>query len=858
MRSFKFVILAVFVYISLFIPAAHGQVLIKELSNYNLDFNKASFFGASRTRYFIPLNGIWTAGKYNGKEKSNISVPSGFNAKGEYVFEKYFSLTQEQVENHKLKLNFLGINYSADISLNNIIIYQHTGGNFPFSIDLPKDILSYKKSNILSVKLNYNIDAENTIPVKQRFLFPSELGGIFRDVYIQVMPSVVISDFNYSYQMSDNLGKARVWVNTRIENGSGRQKFDSSSSANDFTLRFSVVSPSGQGTIASETVSFNISKNKEKQVSHSFDVTSPSLWSTTNPNSYILRIELYKGDVLIDAANNSISFYSASAKKDGFYFNGSPFALKGVTYFPSNGQYGTMQSYEKMEEDLRLIKELGFNAVRFPKSLPHPYYLELCEKMGLLAYVDLPFHSIPGKILTSANFMARSRTFVAQFIKSYHNYSAIAAIGIGSSFIGNYPAHENFISEMSRLVKDELHKNTYASFANEEINEIEGLDLYGIELFNTSVADDENIEKLQSKLGAGRVFLSEATYVANLGASNGYTNQHSFEAQAKYYNDLIDYAEENTLNGYFINTMFDYRGMYASVLAGYDADRVYKIGILGEDHQTDRLAYKVIYSKLHNTEKVTIPIGSKKDEAPMVFILFGLAIALLLGILFNSGRKFREDSLRALLRPYNFYSDIRDMRIMSSIYTTFLAFICSAISALLLSNLLFYFKGTIMLEKVLLSFGSDKLMAVFSYLAWHPVASLIWLTVVSFAAMIAITVVVKGVSFFVRIRVYLITSFYAVIWSFLPLTLLIPLGLVLFRLLNTNIANMYIFIGLALFTVWICYRMIKGIYVIFDVSASKVYFYGTVLIIAVLGGLLFYYQMSSSTIDYLLYYLKQS
>lgn len=858
MRSFKFAIFLFFVYLSLLIPAVYGQVLIKELSNYKLDFNKASFFGASRTRYFIPLNGIWNAGKYNGKEKSSVSVPSGFQATGEYIFEKYFTLTQEQVENHKLKLNFLGINYSADISLNNIIIYQHTGGNFPFSIDLPKDILSYKKNNLLSIKLNYNIDAENTIPVKQKFLFPNEFGGIFRDVYIQVMPAMVISDFNYSYQMADNLGRARVSVSARVENSSARPRIDTIASSNDFTLRFSVISPSGQGAIASEAVSFNLSKNKEKLVSHNFDVLSPVLWSANSPNSYIMRVELYKGDVLVDVANNSISFFSLTVKKDAFMLNGAPFALKGVTYFPSNQQYGTMMNYDKMEEDLRVIKELGFNAVRFPKSLPHPYYLDLCEKMGLLAYVELPFHSIPGKIISSPNFMARSRNFVNQFVKSYHNFSAIAAIGLGSSYIGNYTEHENFIAEMGRLIKPELHKNLYASFANREINEIDGIDLYGVEMFNTSVDDDEGFDKVMSKLGSGRVFLSEATYVANLGASNGYTNEHSFEAQAKYYNDLIDYAEENTLYGYFINTMYDYRGTFSSILTGYDADKVYKIGILGEDHQTDRLAYKVIYSKLHNTEKVTIPIGSKKDEAPMVFIVFGLGLALLLGVLFNSGRKFREDSLRALLRPYNFYSDIRDMRIMSSIYTTFLAIICSAISALLLANLLFYFKDTMKLEKILLSFGSDKVMNIFSYLAWHPVASLIWLSVVSFLAMVALAVIVKGVSFFVRIRVYLITSYYAVIWSFLPLTLLIPLGLVLFRLLNTMVANIYIFAGLVVFTIWIGYRLIKGIYVIFDVSASKVYFYGTLIILAVFGGILFYYQMSSSTIDYLLYYLKQS
>ena len=194
---------------------------------------------------------------------------------------------------------------------------------------------------------------------------------------------------------------------------------------------------------------------------------------------------------------------------------------------------------------------------------------------------------------------------------------------------------------------------------------------------------------------------------------------------------------------------------------------------------------------------------------------------------------------------------------MSSFYTSVLAVLCAAISALLLSNLLFYFKGSMELEKLLLSFGSNRLMKIFSYLAWHPVASLVYLTIISFAVMIALVLIVKGVSFFVRIRVFLWTSYYSVIWSFLPLVLLIPVGLVLFRILNANIANVYIFSGLGVFTVWIAYRFIKGVYVIFDVSASKVYFYGIVFSLLILGSILFYFQLSNSTIDYLLYYLKQ-
>jgi len=152
--------------------------------------------------------------------------------------------------------------------------------------------------------------------------------------------------------------------------------------------------------------------------------------------------------------------------------------------------------------------------------------------------------------------------------------------------------------------------------------------------------------------------------------------------------------------------MYDYHGEYSSLIAGYNRENLFHIGLCGEDRTDTRLALKVISAKLHNAEKVTIPIGSKKDDSPMVFILFGIAFAIFLGGLVNSGRKFREDSSRALLRPYNFFADVRDQRLISVLQTNILAFLVSAVSGLLISNLLYYFRENLLFERSLLSFGS--------------------------------------------------------------------------------------------------------------------------------------------------------
>jgi beta-galactosidase len=384
------------------------------------------------------------------------------------------------------------------------------------------------------------------------------------------------------------------------------------------------------------------------------------------------------------------------------------------------------------------------------------------------------------------------------------------------------------------------------------IKPVKNCDLYGLEFYNHLPSDFPNkIQNLIDELGNGKIFISEATYPVYGGNTDGYLNQHSYEAQAKYFDELIQYCEAINLPGYFINTMFDYRGDYASLTSGYNAETTYNIGILGEDRRTDRLSYKVIFSRLHNAEKVTIPIGIKKDDAPMILNIFGIILALAMGIMVNSGRKFREDSSRALLRPYNFYADVRDQRIISGYHSVFLSLIISAVSGLLLTNLLFYFKDSIMVERILLSFGSPSLIKLFSYLAWNPVSSLLWLTIASGVILLILTIVIKTASLFVKNHVYLSSVFFTVTWSYLPLVLLIPVGIVLYRLLSAEVANVYIYISLIVFTIWIFYRLIKGIYVIFDVNPGSVYFYSILAVILLSGFILFYYEINNSVIQYL-------
>ncbi len=831
---------------------SYSQIIFKELPGYKFSNAANSLLDVSESRSVIPLDGKWQVFAANDKDqkKVTINIPSVFQGDGSLIFEKWFPLSKDQLTNHKFRICFLGLNYSADISVNSVIIYRHTGGTFPFHVDLPKDIIYTAKSNLLSVKLTFKPDAENTIPVKQGFLEPRNCGGIFSDVCLQLLPNVSIIDPEISYKYDPKSDRVKFVLSSKIDNKDFTSR-DSSAGNNDLTLKINFQTPTGSIFSAPEQ-SFNLNRNKEKIVNQNFELSNPVIWSPASPQSYNVSFSLYRNGNLVDRVDRKLAVYSLVPTKESLLLNGNNFVMEGVTYIPSNAEFGCMLSYEFMDRDIKIIKEAGFNSVRFSKIVPHPYYLALCEKYGLLAFVELPINLIPGKLSADPNFIQRSENYLINFLKAYKQYSVIAAVGLGSSYIPGVETQMNLLNLLSAAVKKQVNALTYASFAQYNISKLDYVDLYGIEFINTLPGQIfSEIQNLKTNLGTGHVFVSEATYIVNSGNSDGYVNKFTFEAQAEYFDELIDNLNSNPLAGYFLNTMFDYQGEFSSLIAGYNRDNVFHIGLFGEDRNDPRLALKVITAKLHNSEKVTIPIGSKKDDSPMIFILFGIAMAIFLGGLVNSGRKFREDSSRALLRPYNFFADVRDQRLISVLQTNILGILVSAVSGLLISNLLYYFRENLFFERTILAFGSRGLIKMVNYLAWHPVMSILWLSIASFVFLVLLSFIVKAISFFVRNRVYFSSAYFTVMWSFLPLVLLIPLGIILYRVLSADVANTYIFIALVIFTIWVFYRLMKGIYVIFDVNAGSVYFYSLLLIALIISSVVFYYEMSNSVLEYL-------
>lgn len=830
---------------------ASSQIRIHELETSHSALFDSLYSQYSQTRKIVHLSTNWHVySEGNAQNKARVTIPSSFSGTDELYFETELEFSNLELTESKIYLNCQGIGYAAEFILNDNVITKISGSEIPLKVLLPEELLYSNAPNKLIIKVSDGLDAKSSIPLKPKFLFGKNTAGIFRDLYLELIPVNGLNDISIDYNLSSKLDKASIELNLTSSEISLH-----SDEISQTQIEIELFNSSEKNTPVFKQ-SWSLTDSTKDLIN--FVLESPALWSPEKPDYYIARVKLLSNQFLIDEVTQKFSIYAFEKGNKSLTLNNIPFRMKGVTLVLENINNGNLISYKEISSKLSKLKEFGINTVRFSKTVPHPYALDLCLELGIYALVELPINSVPEQISTSDDFSSLAKEYSSVFSRYIKNFDAVLAVGVGSSYLSNSQDHISLIEELCSTVQNISEKKTYAGFIGVPQNAITGLSFYGIELYSDLKDEIKNdLDNAISNLDSKSIFFSEVTYPAFMGSTNGHSNPNSFEAQAKFIGSVIDYSRAHKLAGSFINTFYDFSGDRASLYTGYNENNIYKIGVLDQNGIADRITSKMINAKYNNGDKVIIPLGSFKEETPFFFILLSLLLSILLAVLINSKRKFREDATRALLKPYNFYADIRDNRILTGFHSISLMLILAACHALLIANLLYFFRSNIFIEKLIISFGSSKLLNLIAQLSWNPGSTFLKLFLLFILLFGVVTVVLKFTSLFIKNRVTIFSIFIIVIWSFIPVVLLLPVELILHKVLTANLINPWLYGFLVLFALWLFQRLLKGVYVIFDVSSLKVYLYGFLSLIVIVGGFLLYQQYANSSIYYIINAYKQ-
>ena len=92
------------------------------------------------------------------------------------------------------------------------------------------------------------------------------------------------------------------------------------------------------------------------------------------------------------SCNCGIRTFKVDPKK-GFFLNGKSYPLHGVSRHQDRKALGNAISYEMMDEDMNLIKEIGANTIRLAHYQHNQYFYDLCDKVGMVVWAEIPYIS---------------------------------------------------------------------------------------------------------------------------------------------------------------------------------------------------------------------------------------------------------------------------------------------------------------------------------------------------------------------------------------------------------------------------------------------------------------------------------
>lgn len=122
-----------------------------------------------------------------------------------------------------------------------------------------------------------------------------------------------------------------------------------------------------------------------------FLVEHPHLWSPETPYLYKAESEIRCRGVLCDTYVTSFGIRSLEFVADkGFFLNGRHRKFQGVCNHHDLGPLGAAVHKSALRHQLRLLKNMGCDAIRTSHNMPAPELVELCDSMGFMMMVE-PF-----------------------------------------------------------------------------------------------------------------------------------------------------------------------------------------------------------------------------------------------------------------------------------------------------------------------------------------------------------------------------------------------------------------------------------------------------------------------------------
>jgi exo-1,4-beta-D-glucosaminidase len=311
---------------------------------------------------------------YNiGSNFSNTPMPQDSPFRKSWWFRTEFQLPADY-NGKTIWLGFDGINFRANVWLNGKQVAasdKFAGAWRLFTLDIT-GAAKAGAANALAIEVFPPEPGDLAITfVDWNPLPPDKLMGLWRDVWVSATGPVAIRFPSVTTHLAADA--ANLTLRAELTNASAAP-----------------VEGILKGKIENQsfTQPVRLAAHERKVVHVAQNVANPRLWWPTlvgPQNLYPLDLEFETGGAISDTSHIDFGIREVTSELNNghrlFRINGKNILIRGAGY---TFDMLLRESPERQEAELRYVKDMNLNAVRFEGKLEDEHFLELCDRMGIL------------------------------------------------------------------------------------------------------------------------------------------------------------------------------------------------------------------------------------------------------------------------------------------------------------------------------------------------------------------------------------------------------------------------------------------------------------------------------------------
>ena len=190
-----------------------------------------------------------------------------------------------------------------------------------------------------------------------------------------------------------------------------------------------------------------------------FVVESPTLWTLDNPVLYTAESKIYEGENLKDTYSTTFGFRTIKIiPNKGFYLNGERTQFKGVCNHHDLGPLGGIANEAGIRRQVRILKDMGCNAIRTSHNMPAPELVKACDEMGMMLMLESFDEWVTPKVKNGYNTMWDEwvEKDLVNLIHQYRNNPSVVMWCIGNEVPDQWKPEQG--PKLSRMLQDICHR----------------------------------------------------------------------------------------------------------------------------------------------------------------------------------------------------------------------------------------------------------------------------------------------------------------------------------------------------------------------------------------------------------------